>query len=114
MFAVDNFFHPSGGSKRAVEDFFAAKTPGKSPLIYPVFPGLSVLIFKGQYANTTKDTPNALDGHYYSFKYIKGQPLLFDSVNRSVSQLSLVHQTVKNDTTANQTSVCWLGLALNN
>lgn len=114
MFAVDSFFVPNSGSKKAVEDFFSAKAPGQSPLIYPVFPGNSVLIFKGRFANATQDKPNTLDGHYYSFKYIKGRPELFASVNRSVSQLSEVHKSVKNDPAANATSVCWVSLALNN
>jgi len=115
IFALDNFFHPSGGSKRAVEDFFRKQTPGKLPLIYPVFPGFSVMIFKNHFANTTKgDRPNALDGNYYSFKYIKGQPEVFNSVNRSVAHLSEVHQNVKDDPKANQTSLCYLSLTLHN
>jgi len=115
IFAVDNFFHASGGTKRAVEHFFKTQTPGKSPLIFPVFPGLSVLIFKGRFANATKgDQQNGLDGNFYSFEFIKGQPAVIDSVNRSALQLFEVHQAAKQDPSVNKTSMCWLSHALQN
>jgi|Transcript_39626 hypothetical protein len=113
MLSIDNFFHPSGGSKKAVEDFFRMAEPDKSPLIFPVFPGFSVLIFKDRFGNATNgDVQNALDGNFYSFEYIKDQPEIVDAVQQSLLVLSEFHRNAKNDTSVNQTQRCWLAHAV--
>jgi hypothetical protein len=113
LFTIDNFFHPSGGSKRAVEDFFKVRTPGKSPLLFPVFPGFSVVIFKDRFANATDgDQQNSLDGNFYSFELIKGYPEIVQAVQQSIVTLSDVHRHAKNDPSVNQTARCWLAHAL--
>lgn len=111
ILAIDNFFGASGETRRAIKDFFTAHTPGKSPLIYPVFPGSSVVIFKGQFANSTHRR-NRLDGNFYAFDLIKGRPEIIAAVSKSATELYDVNLNATKDSNVDQVSLCWLSLAM--
>lgn len=112
IIAVDDFFHPSMGPKRAVEDFLRARHPGKMPLLYPVFPGYAVIIIKGHFADPSKGhRQNLLDGNFYSFKLIKGQPDIEAAVRRSLERTQSAYDSVKRGR-VNQSLVCQMGVAL--
>lgn len=108
IISIDHFFHPTLGPKKGVEHFFETYHPGKVPLIFPVFPGSSVILFKGLFADSTEgESETLLDGNSYAFDLWRGAPEIGATLNQSLDHL----QHLKNEhQTAQPAFKCWLAV----
>jgi len=115
IIAIDDFFHPAMGPKRALEAFMRQREPGRAPLLLPVFPGYAVILIKGRFADPSEGhRQNALDGSFYGFELIKGQPEIAAAVERSYVRVHEAYEASRQTPFRNRTQTCQLSVSLDN
>jgi O-methyltransferase len=89
VLVVDDFFHHGQGPARAVAEYFSYIA--RPPLLHVSFP-YSVVLVKGE--RPALKAHRALDGNYYSLRYLKEDKLLHGAVEKSLARAEEAKQTL--------------------